>query len=90
MRFLFYSHDGYGLGHTCRNLAIARALTELAPRASVLLATGIGRRHAPRRAGSRRRFSNSPACANSPTNPTARVTSTCRRKTCGCCAPDSC
>jgi len=40
MRFLFYSHDGYGLGHTCRNLAIARALTELAPRASVLLATG--------------------------------------------------
>jgi predicted glycosyltransferase len=40
MRFLFYSHDGFGLGHTCRNLAIARALTELAPRASVLLATG--------------------------------------------------
>jgi predicted glycosyltransferase len=40
MRFLFYSHDGYGLGHTCRNLAIARALTEIAPRASVLLATG--------------------------------------------------
>jgi len=40
MRFLFYSHDGYGLGHTCRNLAIARALTELAPRSSVLLATG--------------------------------------------------
>lgn len=40
MRFLFYSHDGFGLGHTCRNLAIARTLTELAPRASVLLATG--------------------------------------------------
>ncbi|MBI1177299.1 hypothetical protein GC207_07655 [bacterium] len=40
MRFLFYSHDGFGLGHTCRNLAIARALTELTPCASILLATG--------------------------------------------------
>ncbi len=40
MRFLFYSHDGLGLGHTRRNLAIASALTELAPEASVLLATG--------------------------------------------------
>ena len=40
MRFLFYSHDGLGLGHTRRNLAIATALTELTPQASVLLATG--------------------------------------------------
>ena len=40
MRFIFYSHDGFGLGHTSRNLAIARALTELAPRAAVLMATG--------------------------------------------------
>ena len=40
MRFLFYSHDGLGLGHTRRNLAIAAALTELAPEASVLIATG--------------------------------------------------
>src|ERR1043166_4077613 len=40
MRFLFYSHDGLGLGHTRRNLAIAAALTELCPEASVLLATG--------------------------------------------------
>lgn len=40
MRFLFYSHDGFGMGHTCRNLAIARSLNELAPRAAVLLATG--------------------------------------------------
>ncbi|MBN9693558.1 MAG: hypothetical protein J0M24_25200 [Verrucomicrobia bacterium] len=40
MRFLFYSHDGFGLGHTCRNLAIARALTQLAPQASVLVASG--------------------------------------------------
>jgi predicted glycosyltransferase len=38
-RFLLYSHDGLGLGHVRRNLAIAGALTELEPRASVLLAT---------------------------------------------------
>ena len=40
MRFFFYSHDGLGLGHTRRNLAIASALTELNPKASILLATG--------------------------------------------------
>ena len=40
MRFLFYSHDGMGLGHTRRHLAIASALTELAPDTSVMLATG--------------------------------------------------
>jgi predicted glycosyltransferase len=39
-RFVFYSHDGVGLGHLRRNLAIAAALTEAAPNASVLLATG--------------------------------------------------
>jgi predicted glycosyltransferase len=39
-RFFFYSHDGMGLGHTRRNLAIAAALVELCPRASVLLASG--------------------------------------------------
>jgi predicted glycosyltransferase len=39
-RFVFYSHDGMGLGHLRRNLAIAAALTEAAPDASVLLATG--------------------------------------------------
>jgi len=38
-RFLFYSHDGVGLGHVRRNLAIARALTDLAPSVTVLLAT---------------------------------------------------
>jgi predicted glycosyltransferase len=38
-RFLFYSHDGLGLGHVRRNLSVASALTELAPRASVLVAT---------------------------------------------------
>jgi predicted glycosyltransferase len=39
-RFVFYSHDGIGLGHLRRNLAIAAALTDAAPKASVLLATG--------------------------------------------------
>jgi predicted glycosyltransferase len=38
-RFFFYSHDGLGLGHVRRNLAVASALVELAPRASVLVAT---------------------------------------------------
>ena len=40
MRYLFYSHDGFGLGHTRRHLAIARALTDLDAEASVLLACG--------------------------------------------------
>ncbi len=44
-RFLFYSHDGMGLGHTRRNLAIAAALVELCPRASVLLASGTDDAH---------------------------------------------
>jgi predicted glycosyltransferase len=38
-RFLFYSHDGLGLGHVRRNLSVASALVELAPDASVLIAT---------------------------------------------------
>jgi predicted glycosyltransferase len=38
-RFLFYSHDGLGLGHVRRNLCVADALAELAPDASVLVAT---------------------------------------------------
>src|SRR5689334_17141746 len=40
MRFLFYSHDGLGLGHTRRHLAVAAALSELSSNASILLATG--------------------------------------------------
>src|SRR5215510_7421786 len=40
MRFFFYSHDGFGLGHTRRHLVIAKALTGLNPQASALLATG--------------------------------------------------
>ena len=39
-RFIFYSHDGMGLGHLRRNLAIAAALTEADHDASVLLVTG--------------------------------------------------
>lgn len=41
MRFIFYSHDGLGLGHTRRNLALADAVTELHPEAAVLMATGV-------------------------------------------------
>ncbi|MCC7373318.1 MAG: hypothetical protein IT581_01590 [Verrucomicrobiales bacterium] len=41
-RYLLYSHDGVGLGHTSRNLAIARAITQADPDATVLLATGSG------------------------------------------------
>jgi predicted glycosyltransferase len=39
-RFILYSHDGCGLGHLRRNLAIAAAVTAEAPDASVLLLTG--------------------------------------------------
>ncbi len=41
MRFLFYSHDGVGLGHVRRHLAIASALVEMAPQAKILLATSV-------------------------------------------------
>jgi predicted glycosyltransferase len=41
-RFLLYSHDGLGLGHVTRNLAIASSLVRLAPTSSVLLVTGAG------------------------------------------------
>ncbi|MEJ7763963.1 MAG: hypothetical protein WKF86_00540 [Acidimicrobiales bacterium] len=40
MRALLYSHDGVGLGHLRRNLAIAGALLEREPDAAVLLAHG--------------------------------------------------
>ena len=38
-RFFLYSHDGLGLGHVRRNLAVAGALTEASPGSSVLVAT---------------------------------------------------
>src|SRR5437867_510598 len=41
MRFFFYSHDGMGLGHVRRQIAIAAALREVVPDAQVLLATSV-------------------------------------------------
>jgi predicted glycosyltransferase len=40
MRFLFYSHDGLGLGHTRRHFAVATALASRTSDATILLATG--------------------------------------------------
>src|SRR5690242_16136760 len=40
-RYLFYSHDGYGLGHVRRNSVIARAVLATDPAAQVSLVTGI-------------------------------------------------
>jgi predicted glycosyltransferase len=41
MRFFFYSHDGMGLGHVRRQIAIAAALAATHPDAKVLLATSV-------------------------------------------------
>ena len=38
---MVYSHDGFGLGHVRRNLAVSRRLVELDPASSVLVVTGI-------------------------------------------------
>jgi predicted glycosyltransferase len=40
-RYLFSSHDGFGLGHTRRNSLIARALLDADPSARVTLVTGL-------------------------------------------------
>jgi predicted glycosyltransferase len=40
-RYLFFSHDGYGLGHVRRNSVIARALARSEPNASVTIVTGV-------------------------------------------------
>ncbi len=40
-RYFLYSHDGAGLGHTRRNLAIAGALRSRDPSADVVVASGI-------------------------------------------------
>ena len=40
-RYLFYSHDGYGLGHVRRNSLIARAVLEADTEAEVSLVTGL-------------------------------------------------
>lgn len=41
-RYLFYSHDGYGLGHVRRNSLIAQAVLDTDPTAEVSLVTGLG------------------------------------------------
>lgn len=40
-RYLFSSHDGFGLGHTRRNSLIARAILDADPSAEVVLVTGV-------------------------------------------------
>lgn len=39
--YLFFSHDGYGLGHVRRNTVIAQALRRIEPGASIRLVTGV-------------------------------------------------
>src|SRR6266550_4979151 len=41
MRFFFYSHDGMGLGHVRRHIAIAAALHKASPEAQIILATSV-------------------------------------------------
>ncbi len=43
-RYLFSSHDGFGLGHVRRNALIARALLDAEPDAEVVLVTGVAKR----------------------------------------------
>ena len=43
-RYLFYSHDGYGLGHVRRNSLTAQAVLDRDPAAHVSLVTGIDAR----------------------------------------------
>ncbi len=45
-RYLFSSHDGFGLGHLRRNLSVAEALVQADPDAEVMVATGVGARPA--------------------------------------------
>ena len=40
-RFLLYSHDAFGFGHTRRNLAIASSIRRLHPGAPILIASSI-------------------------------------------------
>jgi predicted glycosyltransferase len=44
-RYLFSSHDVFGLGHTRRNSLIARALLAADPEATVTLVTGLAIAH---------------------------------------------
>lgn len=40
-RYLFFSHDGFGLGHVRRNTLVARALLAREPGAEVVIVTGL-------------------------------------------------
>jgi predicted glycosyltransferase len=42
-RYLFSSHDGFGLGHVHRNVVIAEALQRVDPEAQITLTTGLDR-----------------------------------------------
>ncbi|NUO36342.1 MAG: hypothetical protein HOQ27_14930 [Dermatophilaceae bacterium] len=42
-RYVFSSHDGFGLGHTRRNALIAREVARLDPTAEIVLVTGVQR-----------------------------------------------
>jgi len=43
-RYLFSSHDGYGLGHVRRNVLVAREVLRQDPSAQIILVTGVTRR----------------------------------------------
>ena len=45
-RYLFASHDGFGLGHVRRNTLVARALLEQEPAAEIVIVTGLPMRPA--------------------------------------------
>jgi len=40
-RYLFFSHDGFGLGHVRRNTLVARALQAADPEAEITIVTGL-------------------------------------------------
>ncbi len=45
-RYVFASHDGYGLGHVRRNARLATALRRLDPAADIAIVTGVESTHA--------------------------------------------
>ena len=44
--FVFFSHDGFGLGHVRRNVLIARAIRAASPASRTIVVTGVERRPA--------------------------------------------
>src|SRR5690242_21796366 len=45
-RYLFASHDGFGLGHVRRNTLVARAILAREPEAEIVVVTGLPMRPA--------------------------------------------